>query len=73
MVNFSTRPDKVQEFIELISNDKKALDVIKTIHFQDIFPFTYDVRELANVSSDFPNLGHNVDDYELGTTVAIKF
>ncbi len=33
VVNFSTRPNKVQEFVELISDDKEALDVVKTIHF----------------------------------------
>ncbi len=33
VVNFSTRADKVQELIELISDDKEALDVLRTIHF----------------------------------------
>ena len=43
VVNFSTKLDKVQELIKLISNDKETLDVIKTIYFQKIFSFTYDV------------------------------
>ncbi len=73
VVNFSTRPDNVQELIELISDDKEALDVVRTIHFQDNFPFMYDIRESANVSSDFPDPGHDVDDFKAGATVAVEF
>ncbi len=73
MVNFSTRPDKIQELLELISDDEEALDVVRTIHFQDTFPFTYDVRGSANVSSDFPDSGHNVDDFKVGAIVAVEF
>ena len=67
------RPDKVQEFIKLIFNDKKVLDVIKILHFQNIFLFMYDIWELANVSSDFPNPGYNVDDFKARTIVAVEF
>ncbi len=73
MVNFLTRPDKVQELIELISNDEEALDVVRTIHFQETFPFTYDVRKSADVSSDFPDPAHNVDDFKAEAIVAVEF
>ncbi len=73
VINFSTRPDKVQKLIELISDDEEALNVVKTIHFQDTFPFTYNVRELANVSSEFPDSGHDVDNFKAGVTVAVEF
>ncbi len=33
VVNFSIKPDKVQELIELIFDDKEALDVVRTIYF----------------------------------------
>ena len=43
VINFLTRPNKIQEVIELISNDEEALNVVRTIHFQDTFLFTYNV------------------------------
>ena len=43
VVNFSTRPDKVEELIQLILDDEEAQDMVRAIHFQDTFPFTYDV------------------------------
>lgn len=43
VVNFLIRPDKVEELIQLIVNDEEARNVIKTIHWQDTFPFTYHV------------------------------
>ncbi len=73
VVNFSTRPNNVQELIKLISDDKEDLDVIRTMHFQDTFQFTYDVRESANVSNDFPDPGHDVDDFKAGATVVVEF
>lgn len=73
VLNFSTRPDKVEELIQLIANDEEARDVVRTIHFQDTFPFTYDVRKSANVNSDYPDPGHAVDDFKSGATVAIEF
>ncbi len=33
VVNFSTRPDKIEELIQLMSDDKEARDVLRTIHF----------------------------------------
>ena len=43
------------------------------IYFQNIFLFIYDVLESADVSSDFPNLGYNIDNFKAGTTVVIEF
>ncbi len=43
VVNFSIKLDKVGELIQLISDDKKVWDIIRTIHFSDIFLFIYDV------------------------------
>lgn len=43
VVKFSTRPNKVEELIQLIIDDEEAQNVIRTIQWQDIFPFTYDV------------------------------
>ncbi len=73
VVNFSTRSDKVQELMELIFNDKETLDMVKTIHFRDNFPFTYNVWELPNISSNFPDPGHNIDDFKAGAIVAVEF
>ncbi len=47
--------------------------MVRTIHFQDTFPFIYDVRESADVRSDFPDPGHDVDDFKGGATVAVEF
>lgn len=66
VVNFSTRPDKVEELIQLIADDEEARDVVRTIHFQDTFPFTYDVRGSADVNSNFPDPRHDVDDFKSG-------
>lgn len=73
MVNFSTRPGKVQELIQLIGDDEEAQDIARAIHFQNTFPFTYDVRESAGVTSDFPDPGHEIDDFKSGATVAVEF
>lgn len=32
MVNFSIRPDKVKKLIQLIVDDKKARDMVRTIY-----------------------------------------
>ena len=41
MINFLTRPEKVEELIELISNDKEVKDIVTTIHLEDNFSFLY--------------------------------
>lgn len=47
--------------------------MVRAIHFQDTFPFTYDVRGSADVDSDYPDPGHDVDDFKSGATVAVEF
>ncbi len=73
VVNFSTRLDKVEELIQLMSDDEEAWDVVRTIPFQDTFPFTYDIRESADLSSEFPHPRHDVDDFKGRVTVAVEF
>lgn len=73
MINFSTRSDKVKKLIQLIADNKEAWDVVITIYFEDIFPFTYNVRRLTDVTSDYPNPGQDVDNLKSGATVAIEF
>lgn len=73
VVNFSTRLEKVQELIDLITTDKEIRDVVQAIHFQDTFPFTYDVRKSADVNGDSPDSGHDVDDFKAGAKVAVEF
>lgn len=73
VVNFSIRFDKIQELIELISNDKEALDMVKTIHFLDTFLFSYNVCKSVNINANFPKPGYNIDDFKAGAIVAIEF
>ena len=73
VVNFSSRPDRVVELIQLIANDEKAWDMMKTIYFQDIILFTYDVRGLMDVNSDYFDPGHDVDNFKSGATLDVEF
>lgn len=73
MINLSIRPDKVKELIQLIVDNEKAWDVVKTIHWQDTFLFIYDDRKSADVNTDFPNSEYNVNDFKSDATVAVKF
>lgn len=73
IVNFSTRPDKVEELIGLISGNEKVQDIVKIIHYQDTFPFTYNVRKTTDMDADYPNPGHDVDDFKNGSKVAVEF
>ncbi len=47
--------------------------MVRTIYFQDTFLFTYNVRESADMSSDFPDPGHNVDNFKGVAIVAVEF
>lgn len=67
------RLDKVQELIKLIFDDKEALDIIRTIYFQDTFPFIYNVWKSADVSSNFSDPGYDVDNFKAGVIVALEF
>lgn len=55
-----------------MSDDKEARDVVMTIYFQDIFSFIYSNRESAEVSSNFFDLGYDVDDFKAEATIAIE-
>lgn len=55
VINVSTKPDKVQDLIDLITDNEGVHDIVQAIHIQDTFPFTYDVREEAGVEGDYPN------------------
>lgn len=58
VINLSTRPEKVQEFIDLITDNEKSNDMVQAIHFQDTFPWTYNIRDEARVEGDNPSRGH---------------
>ena len=73
VISFSTRPEKVEELIELITDDEEVRDIVQAIHLQDTFPFTYDVRKSAKVKGDYPDPGHDVDDFKAGARVAVEF
>lgn len=73
VVNILIRFNKVEKLIQLIANNKKPWDVVKTIYFQYIFLFIYDIWGLANVNSNYSNSWHDVNNFKLGVTVAIKF
>lgn len=72
-MNFSTRPDKFEELIKLIVDVEETQDEVKTIYWQDIFLFTYDVWKSADINTDFPNLGHKFNNFNFGATIAMEF
>ena len=51
MINFLMRPEKVEEFIELINSDKEVKDVVTAIYLQDNFSSPCDICKLAQVKS----------------------
>ena len=73
VVNFSIRPDKVKELIQLIVDDEKARDMVRTFYWQNTFPFTNNVWKSVDINTDFPNPKYNVDDFKLGAIVAMEF
>lgn len=54
-------------------DEKEARNVVKIIHWQDKFPFTYDVWKSVDVNTNFPDPEHNVNDFKLGAIVAGEF
>lgn len=73
VINFSTRLNKVEELIQLITDNEEAWDMVRTIYFQDTFLFTYDVWGSVDVNSNYPNPGHNVNNFKLSAIVAVEF
>ena len=73
VINFLTRPEKVQELIELITDNKEVKDIVIAIHLQNSFPFIYNIHKLAKVKSEYPDPGHDINDFKAGATVVVKF
>ena len=73
VVNFSTRPDKVEKLIQHIVNDKEDRNVVRIIYWREILSIIYDVWKSADVNNDFSNLRHIVNDFYLGMIVAVEF
>ena len=63
----------MEELIQLIKGDEEAQNVVKTIHFQNIFPIMYDFRRLADVDINYQDQGQNVNDFKSEIRMAIKF
>lgn len=59
--------------MELITGNEEVKDTVKTIHIQDTFLFTYDVRKTSDMNADYPDPGHDVDDFRNGSKVAVEF
>ncbi len=47
--------------------------MVKIIHFQETFLFTYDVLELLDVSNDFSDPRYNIDNFIARMIVVVKF
>lgn len=73
VINFPTRPEKVQESDELNTDNKEVRDIVQAIHVQDTFPCTYGVWESADVNGDYPDPGHDVDGFKTEARVAVEF
>lgn len=63
VVNISKKPDKAQELIGLITDNKEIQDIVQTIYSQDQFPFTYNIFEETGVKGDYPDPGFKAPDY----------
>lgn len=47
--------------------------MVRTIYWQGIFLFIYDIWKSADVNINFPYLGHNVNDFKSSVIVAVEF
>lgn len=47
--------------------------MVRTIYWQDIFLFTYEVWKSADVNTDFPDPRYNVNNFMSGATVVVEF
>lgn len=73
VVNFSIKPEKVKKLIKLVVNNDKAHDMIKTIYWQNIFLFIYEVQKSTDVNNNFSNQGHDVNDFKSDAIVVVEF
>ena len=73
IINISTKPDNVQDLIDLISDDKEVYKIVQIILIQDTFLFTYDVYEEVGVDGNYPNPGYDIDNFKTRAKVVVKF
>lgn len=73
VVNFSTRLEKVEDLIRLVTGNEEVRDIVQAIHIQDTSLFTYDVRMSADVNGVYPDPKHNVDNFKARARVAVEF
>lgn len=73
VVNILTKPNKVQDLIDLISDDEEVYNIIQAIYIQETFSFPYNVCEKTRVDRNYPNLGHDFDNFKVGAKVAVGF
>lgn len=69
----SRRPDKVQELMDLITNNKKFYDIIQVIYNQDIIFFTHHLHEKIEIKKNYLDLGYNINSFKFKVKVAVKF
>lgn len=49
------------------------MDIVRTIYFQDTFLFTYDIQGSADVTSNYSNPRHNVNNFKSDAIIAVEF
>ena len=47
--------------------------MVITIYWEDTFQLTYDNRKSADINSNFPNPGHNVNDFKSSAIIAVEY
>lgn len=73
VIKKSTKLNRVQDLIDLISNNKKVHNIVQVIHIYDIFLFTYNVYKEVGVDGNYPNPGYNVDNFKAIIKVVVEF
>ena len=68
-----TRFYKVKKLSQIISNNNKAQDIIKTIYYKDFFLFVYNIKRLVDINSHYLDSKYNVDNLKSGAIVVITF
>lgn len=73
MLNLSIRFNKVEKLIQFIINDKNIWDIVKTIYFQNIFFFKYNIWKLTNININYLYLKYNINNFKLSILIIMKF
>lgn len=73
VVNILTKPNKVQDLIDLSLNNKEVYNIVQAIYIQDTFLFTYNICKEAKVDKDYPNLGYNINNFKARIEVVVEF